>query len=149
MLFRSLRLTYDPNADKAYDGFDPASRLGRYARAGRFGRVIDQRWVRTAGSGADQFAYTYDRNSNRLTRSLSLKVAYDETYQYDPASPQGLRRAGGLNGRVRKIVIGYDGNSTSQHIYHNTNWQVLEIRRSLDGNVPAATAWKQYAWGVW
>ena len=42
------------------------------------------------------------------------------TYRYDPASPQGLGRAGGLNRRVRKIVVGDDGNSTTQHIYHNT-----------------------------
>jgi len=65
-----LRLTLDPNADKAYAGFD------------RLGRVIDQRWA-TTGSAADRFGYTYDRASNRLTRSLALKSAYNETYHYD------------------------------------------------------------------
>ena len=68
-----LRLTLDPNADKAYAGFD------------RLGRVIDQRWARSnsADPNADRFGYTYDRASNRLTRSLALKAAYNETYHYD------------------------------------------------------------------
>ena len=66
-----LRLTLDPNADKTYWGYD------------RLGRVIDQKWARSAGSAADRFAYTYDRGSNRLTRSLSLKADYNETYHYD------------------------------------------------------------------
>jgi len=68
-----LRLTLDPNADKAYAGFD------------RLGRVIDQKWARSnsADPNADRFGYTYDRASNRLTRSLALKSAYNETYHYD------------------------------------------------------------------
>ena len=241
-----LRLTYDPNADKAYDGFD------------RFGRVLDANWVRTAGSAVDRFAYTYDRSSNRLTRSQPLKPAYNETYEYDfldrlrdanrpgdsgigsldqswtlrptgnwasfisggveqtrthnnaneitaiTRSPGDLPdplygpagcnvfgpkpnddangmhsrydpwnrlatvhwdansngtldandtlratyRYDGLNRRVRKVVIGDDANTTTEHAYHNTGWQVLEIRRGLDGAAPAATAYKQYAWDL-
>ena len=65
------RLTLDPNADKAYAGFDG------------LGRVIAQKWVRSAGSAADRFAYTYGRSSNRLTRSQALKADYNETYHYD------------------------------------------------------------------
>ena len=58
-----LRLTLDPNGDKAYAGFD------------RLGRVIDQKWARsnTADPNVERFGYTYDRGSNRLTRSLPLK----------------------------------------------------------------------------
>jgi RHS repeat-associated protein len=67
----SGRLTLDPNADKTYWGYDSV------------GRVIDQKWARSAGSAADRFAYTYDRGSNRLTRSQALKADYNETYQYD------------------------------------------------------------------
>jgi len=64
-----LRLTLDPNADKAYAGFDPASPQG-LRRASGLGRVIDQRWARSnsADPNADRFGYTYDRASNRLTR---------------------------------------------------------------------------------
>jgi len=65
-----LRLTLDPNADKAYAGFDG------------LGRVIDQRWA-TTGSAADRFGYTYDRASNRLTKALPIKTAFNETYGYD------------------------------------------------------------------
>lgn len=31
----------------------------------------------------DDFAYTYDRSSNRLTRDLSLTTGLDEKYTYD------------------------------------------------------------------
>ena len=81
-----LRLTLDTNADKAYAGFD------------RLGRVIDQKWA-TAGSAADRFAYTYDRGSNRLTRSQTLKTAYNETYHYDFLDRlKDANRPGDVNG---------------------------------------------------
>ena len=84
-----LRLTYDPNANKAYDGFD------------RLGRTIDQRWARTdaADPNVDRFTYTYDRAGNRLTRWLPLKTAYNETYHYDHLDRlRDANRPGDANG---------------------------------------------------
>jgi len=74
----------------------------------------------------------------------------EATYRYDPASPEWLRGTGSLNRRVRKVVVGDDANTTTEHAYHNTAWQVLEIRRGLDGAAPAATAsaYKEYAWDL-
>ena len=72
-------------------------------------------------------------DANTLDANDTLRA----TYRYD-----------GLNRRVRKIVVGDDANTTTEHIYHNTGWQVLEIRRGTDGNTPAATAYKQYAYDI-
>jgi len=64
-------------------------------------------------------------DANQLDASDTLRA----TYRYD-----------GLNRRVRKIVVGDDANHTTEHIYHNTGWQVLEIRRGLEGAAPTASA---------
>jgi RHS repeat-associated protein len=58
----------------------------KYTGLDRFGRVVDQRWTQgtTATSPVlDRYDYTYDRNSNRLTRSNALAAAFSETYAYD------------------------------------------------------------------
>ena len=58
----------------------------QYTGLDRFGRVADQRWITGSGSTAtdvDRYGYTYDRNSNRLTRSNALAAAFSETYSYD------------------------------------------------------------------
>ncbi|MFN7812595.1 MAG: hypothetical protein ACK5SI_08055, partial [Planctomycetia bacterium] len=50
----------------------------KYTGLDRFGRVADQRWTQgtTATSPVlDRYGYTYDRNSNRLTRSNPLAAA--------------------------------------------------------------------------
>ena len=48
----TLALTYGTSAN-SYPGFDPTSRLSRYARACRFGQIAWQRWLRMDGSAAD------------------------------------------------------------------------------------------------
>jgi RHS repeat-associated protein len=70
-----------------------------YTGLDRFGRVVDQRWTQgtTAASPVvDRYGYTYDRNSNRLTRSNPLATDYSDTYTYDPLNQlQTFTRAGG------------------------------------------------------
>ena len=76
-------------------------------------------------------------DANQLDANDTLRA----TYRYD-----------GLNRRVRKVVVGDPGapgqNTTTEHAYHNTAWQVLEIRRGLEGAAPTASAYKQYAWDL-
>ena len=58
----------------------------QYTGLDRFGRLVDQRWFTGSGAGAvdvDRYGYTYDRNSNRLTRSNALQTSLSETYTYD------------------------------------------------------------------
>ena len=68
----------------------------QYTGLDRFGRVVDQRWLTGSGATAtdlDRYGYTYDRNSNRLTRSNALASAFSETYSYDPLNQlQGFVR---------------------------------------------------------
>jgi RHS repeat-associated protein len=68
----------------------------KYTGLDRFGRVADQRWTQgtTATSAVvDRYGYTYDRNSNRLTRTNALAAAFSETYAYDALNQvQSFRR---------------------------------------------------------
>jgi len=67
-----LTLSYDPDGDHSYGGWD------------RFGRIIDQEWTDGAGTTTlDEFTYTYDRSSNRLTRTNALNEDFSEAYTYD------------------------------------------------------------------
>ena len=56
-----------------------------YTGLDRFGAVIDQKWVAstTTPSITDEFTYTYDTNSNRLTEGNTLHNALYATYTYD------------------------------------------------------------------
>jgi RHS repeat-associated protein len=71
----------------------------KYTGLDRFGRVVDQRWTQgtTATSPVlDRYGHTYDRNSNRLTRSNALAAAFSETYAYDALNQlQSFNRSGG------------------------------------------------------
>ncbi|MCY2999550.1 MAG: PEP-CTERM sorting domain-containing protein [Planctomycetota bacterium] len=58
----------------------------QYTGLDRFGRLVDQRWFSGSGAGAvdvDRYGYTYDRNSNRLSRSNALQAGLSESYSYD------------------------------------------------------------------
>ena len=70
----------------------------KYTGLDRFGRVANQRWTQgtTATSPVlDRYGYTYDRNSNRLTRSNALAAAFSETYAYDALNQlQSFSRGG-------------------------------------------------------
>jgi RHS repeat-associated protein len=57
----------------------------QYTGLDRFGRVVDQRWIPTASpqSPTDRFQYTYDQDSNRLTRTNAVNNNFNEVYAYD------------------------------------------------------------------
>jgi RHS repeat-associated protein len=56
----------------------------QYTGLDRFGRVVDQRWIKTSdGSHTDRLQYTYDRDSNRLARNNIVNSNFNETYGYD------------------------------------------------------------------
>jgi len=57
------------------------------------------------------------------------------TYRYD-----------GLNRRVMKAVD-VDGNSVTDYMYHNENWQIVEVRRGVN-QTPTAAAYKQFVWDI-
>jgi RHS repeat-associated protein len=73
----------------------------QYTGLDRFGRLVDQRWFSGSGSGAvdvDRYGYTYDRNSNRLTRSNALQAGLSESYSYDGLNQlTNFDRGGGVS----------------------------------------------------
>jgi hypothetical protein len=55
--------------------------VDKYKGLDRFGRIVDQRWLRTSdGSATDRFQYGHDRDGNRLYRDNRLNTAFSELY---------------------------------------------------------------------
>ncbi|MCI0463315.1 MAG: RHS repeat-associated core domain-containing protein [Gemmataceae bacterium] len=58
-----------------------------YTGLDRFGRIKDQRWIKTSdGSHTDRFQYGYDRDGNRLYRDNLVNNDFDELYHANGAS---------------------------------------------------------------
>jgi YD repeat-containing protein len=56
----------------------------QYTGLGRFGRVVDQRWLTsTSGAALDEYRYGYDRDGNRLYRENVVNALFSELYHYD------------------------------------------------------------------
>jgi RHS repeat-associated protein len=74
----------EPGVDLSYINQPSGSTDGgdQYTGLDRFGRVIDQYWVK-AGTATDRFQYTYDQDSNRLTRTNAVNTNFNESYSYD------------------------------------------------------------------
>ncbi len=71
----------------------------KYSGLDRFGRVVDQRWIKTStGTATDRFQYGYDRESKPLWRDNLLNTAFGELYAYDNLSQQTSWSRGTLNG---------------------------------------------------
>lgn len=72
-------------------GDDAAAGNDRYSGLDRFGRIIDQNWVRTAasaggaaGTSSVRLQYQYDRAGNAIARHDLVDAALSELYEYDP-----------------------------------------------------------------
>ncbi|HEX8911045.1 MAG TPA: RHS repeat-associated core domain-containing protein [Humisphaera sp.] len=94
---------------------------GTYAGWDRFGRTVLQQWKDGSGTVLDGFAYTYGRDSNRLSRTptaAGAPAALTEQYSYD-----GL-------GRLVETRRGTPG--TSGHI--STPDQLWTYRLDVQGN---------------
>src|SRR5205807_392274 len=59
----------------------------QYTSLDRFGRVVDQRWIKTStGTATDRFKYGYDRDGNPLYRDNLVNTAFGELYHADGSS---------------------------------------------------------------
>ena len=78
-----------------------------YVGFDRFGRILCQRWVNSAtGADVDVYSYTYDRDSNRLTKNNLVYDAaasqtvgegdLDEAYTYDDLNRLATTTRGGV-----------------------------------------------------
>ncbi len=84
----------------------------QYTGLDRFGRVVDQLWLNTnTNNSTDNFAYTYDRDSNVLTKSNQVNSAFSEQYTYDGFNQ--LTSYSRINGQSQSWKLDALGNWTS------------------------------------
>ena len=100
--FVRAQYSSEPGVELTYikQGAEPDGEAGdRYAGLDRFGRVIDQRWIKTSdGSARVRIQYGFDRNGNRLFRDdLVAGSGQDELYAYDNIDQLTQRARGTLN----------------------------------------------------
>src|SRR5262245_61759029 len=80
----------EPGVDLTYikqSGESNGDAGDQYTGLDRFGRVVDQRWLKTSnGTATDRFKYGYDRDSNRLYRDNAVNAAFAELYHANGAS---------------------------------------------------------------
>ncbi|MFL5245944.1 MAG: RHS repeat domain-containing protein [Gemmataceae bacterium] len=76
----------------------------QYTGFDRFGRVVDQRWIKTSsGTATDRFKYGYDRNSNALYRTNEVNHNFDELYHASGAG-NGYDNLNQLSGFLRGVL---------------------------------------------
>ena len=146
----------------AHDSYliNPAAAVGaagdKYTGLDRFGRVADQRWVRTAGSTTidlDRFVYTYDRNGNPISRSLPLNKAYNESYTYDGLNQlTSFARGGG----AFPIRLSWQFDAAGNWQSHGTNAQNEVVmygdrmlRYDATGNMVVDQAGRRLVYDAW
>ncbi|OJW27600.1 MAG: hypothetical protein BGO49_25350 [Planctomycetales bacterium 71-10] len=76
----AAKLTYIRQAADVAAGSDAGD---MYSGLDRFGRVVDQNWVRTGGASTVRLQYGYDRAGNATYRKDLVNSALSELYQYD------------------------------------------------------------------
>jgi RHS repeat-associated protein len=102
----SNQLTDKEKGDINGDGGD------QYTGLDRFGRVVDQRWLKTStGTATDRFKYGYDRNSNALYRTNEVNHNFDELYHASGAG-NGYDNLNQLSGFLRGVLTASGGTGT-------------------------------------
>ena len=96
-----LRSHPQPGVDLTYikqSGESNGDAGDQYTGLDRFGRVVDQRWIKTSsGTATDRFQYGYDRNGNALYRDNLVNSAFGELYAYDNLNQLTSFQRGTLN----------------------------------------------------
>jgi RHS repeat-associated protein len=144
-----IKQTGEPNGDAGdqYTGLD------------RFGRVVDQRWLVTAnGTHTDRFQYSYDRDSNRLTRNNVVNTSFNETYGYDQLNQLTSFARGShtqswtLDALGNWSILTTDG--TAQNRTHNQQNEVTAVGGSTltfdaNGNLTTDETGKTLVYDAW
>jgi RHS repeat-associated protein len=165
-----------PGVDLTYikQGAEPTGDAGdQYAGLDRFGRVVDQRWLKTStGAAVDRFQYGYDENSNRLFRDNLTNLASGELYGYDTLDQVASFQRGTLNGTrtgltgsaTRSQTWDYDSvgnwdgvttNGSSQTRTANAQNEVTSIGGATtptydaNGNMTGDETGRQFVYDAW
>jgi RHS repeat-associated protein len=149
-----------PEVNATLTLINPAAAVGaagdKYTGLDRFGRVADQRWVRTAGSTTidlDRFVYTYDRNGNPTSRSLPLNTAHNESYTYDGLNQlTSFARGGG----AFPVRLSWQFDAAGNWQSHGTNAQNEVVmygdrmlRYDATGNMVVDQAGRRLVYDAW
>jgi YD repeat-containing protein len=125
----------------------------------RFGRVAQQYWVSsTTGTVTDNFQYTFDRNSNVLTKANLLNTSLNEQYSYDGLNQLTSCARGShtqswtLDALSNFSSVTTDG--TTQTRTHNQQNEVTGVGSSVltfdaAGNTTTDQTGQQYLYDVW
>jgi len=95
-----VKLTYlKQTGDPDFPPGDPRDPGDQYTGLDRFGRVQDQRWLKTSdGTHRERVQYGYDRANNRIWRqNLVAGTGQDEFYTYDGLYQVSRLKRGTLN----------------------------------------------------
>ncbi len=111
-----------------------------YTGLDRFGRVVDQRWVKNVGgtvTDIERFQYTYDRASNVLSKVNAIDSTKTENYAYDNLNQLTTFTRGGTTrtqnftadgmGNFSSVINISNGTSTTQTRTHNAQNELVTI----------------------
>ncbi|MFQ3649983.1 MAG: RHS repeat-associated core domain-containing protein [Gemmataceae bacterium] len=131
-----------------------------YTGLDRFGRIVDQRWLRSGdGSALDRLQYSYDRNGNRLSRTNLIDAAFSESYSYDHLNQLiGFTRGGhsrswdyDAQGNWQSVTT----NGSTQTRTHNAQNEITGISGAVtptydaNGNLTRDEAGRQFVYDAW
>lgn len=107
----------------------------QYTGLDRFGRVVDQRWLKTSGgTHTDRFQYGYDRDSNPTYRDNAVNAAFGEVYAYDGLNQMTSFQRGTLNA-TKDGVTGTASRSQGWDYDALGNWDAV----TTDGSTQTRT----------
>jgi RHS repeat-associated protein len=147
-----------PNVELSYVRTGSTGEM--YTGLDNFGRILQQRW-RTGTTDKNRNDYTYDRNSNRLTKTNTLQTTLNEVYTYD-----GLNQLASFNRNVgaRTQNFGYDAvgnwntvttNGVTQTRAANMQNEYTSVSGATsptydpNGNMTTDETGKQYVYDAW
>jgi RHS repeat-associated protein len=131
-----------------------------YTGLDRFGRVVDQRWLRSGdGTAVERLQYTYDRNGSRLSRVNLLNSELSESYSYDNLNQLISFTRGehsrswdyDAQGNWQSVVT--DGNVHTRT--HNAQNEITGISGAViptydaNGNLTRDEAGRQFVYDAW
>jgi YD repeat-containing protein len=135
----------------------------QYAGLERFGRVVDQRWMRASGD-ISRYGYGYDRAGNRTVREDRMNAGFSEVYGYDDLNQlAGFDRgaAGGAPTRSQDWSLdtlgnwsGVDVDGVTQSRTHNAQNEVTGVGTASlsydnNGNLTADETGRQLVYDAW
>jgi YD repeat-containing protein len=131
-----------------------------YVGLDRFGRIVDQRWLRSGdGLAVNRLQYSYDRNGNRLSRTNLLDAAFSECHSYD-----NLNRLTGFTRGSHSRSWDYDAQGNWQSVTtdgstqtrtHNAQNEITSISGAVtptydaSGNLTTDETGRQFVYDAW